>query len=125
MSSLYIQHTNRDSEGCKHKFISEINRRFLSNQSAHSYTVVSKSRLKASVLYRCDKYVKTNVDVFHNSDRMKYSFVSTTINLSNLAAVGKIQKSETSGSWSTLKQRNGKYAVSYETALLFVLFNND
>ena len=32
------------------------------------------------------------MDLFHNGDQINYSFVLMLINLSNLAAMGKIQK---------------------------------
>ena len=53
---------------------------------------VKGAREKADSSFLCfmrKKFVKANVD-FHN--RMKYSFVSKMINLSNLDAVEKIQR---------------------------------
>ena len=33
-----------------------------------------------------------NIDLFHNGDQIKYSFVLMPISLSDLAVIGKIQK---------------------------------
>ena len=41
------------------------------------------------------KQVDNSIDLFHNADWIRYSFVSMLMSLSHLAALGNIQKNET------------------------------
>ena len=81
-------------------------------------------------------YVSTSIDVFHNGDRVQYSFVLMLISLSNLSAMSKIQKNiETKVrplgpidhftvvclvAWPLNESETGVDLVLIETSLLFI-----